>query len=97
MKAVVVLQLKVTCEGAPYPMRSRPTKTSPYYVMCSCPGCAEVCRESLERWEKLDVVDVFTVTACNETEAARQGTLLSLWFAGLRQRGATYSPMGVST
>jgi len=97
MKAVVLLKLKTRCDGAPYPMRSRPHKTSPYYVMCACPGCVDTCEGALERWREHDEVDVFTITACNETEAAHQGTLLEAWCYSIRQRGATYSPMGVST
>lgn len=97
MKAAVLLAMKVTCDGSPYPMRSRPTQTRLYYTLCACPGCRPIATETLERWREKHEVDVFTITACNEREAERQGQLLSLWCKGLRQRGATYSPMGTST
>lgn len=97
MKAVVLLKLQVMCDGVPYPLRSRPTPTSLYYVLCACPGCDKFCSETLERWREKDEVDVFTISACNEKQAIHQGRLLELWCEGLRQRGATYSPIGVST
>jgi len=97
MKAVVLLKIHVECDGSPYPLRSRPTQTSLYYVLCACPGCEKFCEETLERWREKHEVDVFTLDACNEKEALKQGRLLELWCAGLLQRGATYSPMGIST
>jgi len=97
MKAVVLLKLKTLCGGSPYPMRSRPVELAPYYSLCACPGCWETCQAALERWRESHEVDVFTITACNEKEAEKQLVLFQLWCDGLRQRGATYSPMGVST
>lgn len=97
MKAVVLLKLREPCGGSPFPVRSRPVKMAPYYTLCACPGCWETAQGALRRWRETHEVDVFTITARNEKEFRKQLQLFQLWCDGLRQRGATYSPMGVST